>query len=194
MAEVTSINGKVLGGDSGEGVLIERVDVSYDIDSKGEPRTNIVLSGTAKTVLKSSQDKEAGFDELPAEVPILLSIPFSVTGGAVKSNQITYDQLNKAFGLLGEDALVDREGEWERFLEDDPRSVKGKIEGQRLHFKASLKKDKDTGNLIDETVPFKAENYFFNPYPMKQFLSNPKDIRALMAALKEKAAAKNAGI
>jgi hypothetical protein len=183
MADFLAIDGKVLGGQGGEGVLIERIEFVEDSDAKtGEEKLNIVVSGVAHTVLKNAYDKEAGFDDLPEPLPVSERIPFSVTGQAVKSNKITFDQLNKAFDL-GSDPLIETEEEWKRLLEsDDPedRSVYNKIKGQPIYFKARLK-DK----LATEAKG--PEKFYFNLYAMAKTMPATKDaVMERIAAIKKK--------
>jgi len=183
MADFLAIDGKVLGGQGGEGVLIERIEFVQDVNSKTkEESLNIVFSGVAYTVLKNSYDKEAGFDPLPEPLPVSERIPFSVTGQHVKDNTITYDQLNKAFDLL-DDPLVDRENEWQRLLEsNDPedRSVHDKIKGQAIYFKARLKNKTDT----EAKGP---EKFFFNLYAMAKAIPASKaDVMERINAIKKK--------
>lgn len=180
MADFLAIDGKVLGGQGGEGVLIERIEFVEDSDAKtGEEKLNIVLSGVAHTVLKNSYDKEAGFDDLPEPLPVSERIPFSVTGQVVKSNKITFDQLNKAFDL-GSDPLIETEDEWQRLLEGSERSVHDKIKGQPIYFKARLK-DK----LATEAKG--PEKFYFNLYAMAKTMPATADtVMERIAAIKKK--------
>lgn len=180
MADFLAIDGKVLGGQGGEGVLIERIEFVEDSDAKtGEEKLNIVVSGVAHTVLKNAYDKEAGFDVLPEPLPVSERIPFSVTGQAVKSNKITFDQLNKAFDL-GSDPLIETEDEWQRLLEGSERSVHDKIKGQPIYFKARLK-DK----LATEAKG--PEKFYFNLYAMAKTMPATNDaVMERIAAIKKK--------
>lgn len=177
------INGKVLGGVGGEGVLIESITGTYDTDAKGMDRLSLVFSGTAYTVLKNAYNKDAGFDELPESIPVSESIPVQLeeTAGG-KSLKITFDQLNKAFDLM-DDPLGEREDEWQRLLEGTERSVFDKIVGKPIYFKARLKKDKIEGDKKD------ASSFYFNLQALAKSVKADAGFLEMYAKLKAKKAA-----
>lgn len=177
------INGKVLGGQGGEGVLIESISGTYDTDTKGVERVSLVFSGTAYTVLKNNYNKDAGFEELPEPISVSEAVPVRLddTAGG-KSLKITFDQLNKAFDLM-DDPLVEREDEWQRLLEGTERSVFDKIVGKPIYFKAVLKKDKIEGDKKD------SSSFYFNLQALAKTVKADKSFLDLVAKLKAKKAA-----
>jgi hypothetical protein len=172
--------GKVVAGDQGDGVLIEQVLVKTG-EKKGEEEAFIELMGTAKTYLKDGYNPSAGFNPLPEEFVVTDRVKV-VVAGKEADNKILYDRLNKELHL--DPPLVDREDEWERFLQGTKNSIYDKLVGARLYFGARK------GNGVGDQYT----HYFYNILPVtKREEATPEKggakIKDVLKRKKEKAAA-----
>lgn len=131
-----TLKDKVVGGEGGEGVLIEDIAFKFDTDKAGDDLVYIELMGTAKTVLKDGYNPLAGYDDLPEALPVKDSVKIVVSEGKNADNQILFDRLNKAFGL--EKPLVDSADVWERFTKEHEDSVYEAIVGKPAFFRVTL--------------------------------------------------------
>ena len=177
MADLSVISGKTMGGDGGEGVLIESVAVKFDSKKDGTPIAAIEINGVAKTALIDPYNPAGGFTELPEPVPVTHTIDIPVDEGGVNRDlSINFSQLNRAFDF--EDPLVDRLGEWERFMEDGENSVYQQIVGKKAYFSARPK-DGKTGDKVD--------HYWVNIIGLsKRIEPKAADVKKRIEALRKK--------
>lgn len=149
MADYSILDGKVLGGDQGEGVLLENILVKEG-DRKGEEEAYIEIMGTAKTLLKDNFNPSAGWDELPEPVPVADKVRV-VLADKTASNEILYERLNREFKF--DPPLVDGPDTWERFMAGTKDSVRDQLVGNKAYFSARKNPSKTGEKLAD---------YFFN--------------------------------
>lgn len=183
MSDWTNVDGKVVGGNGGEGVLIESLTVKKDQNVKTkEDMLWLEIAGTANTVLHNSYSPEAGYAELSEPLPI--SHRIDLLGSATKDLSITFDMLNRAFDFPK--PLVDREDEVLRFLEDADDSVYKNIVGQRCFFKMKMGQGK-TGS--------KPSDFFANPQSQSKVIeSKVASVKEELKKVKAKKAAKEAAM
>lgn len=175
------LDGRTLGGDQGEGVMLEQVLVRTGA-KKDEEEAFIELLGTAKTILRDPYNPSAGFDELPEPIPVAERVKV-VLAGKDADNSILFSQLNREFQF--DPPLVDSEDEWERFLDGTKNSVKAKLEGAKIYFKAK----KNPTKAGEKPTDF----YFSFVNVQKRKAATMEEggaaIKALLAKKKAKAAA-----
>lgn len=174
------LDGRVLGGDQGEGVLIEQI-VTKEGDKKGVDEAYIEIMGTAKTVLRDSYNPMAGWDELPEPIPVTERVKVLLADKEA-DNKILYDRLSKEFKI--DPPLEDKEGEWERFLDGAENSVYSRLVGGRIYFQAKKNATK-TGES--------ASHYFYNVVNVAKrkaatVSEGGASIKAMLAKKKAKAA------
>jgi hypothetical protein len=145
------LDGKVVGGEQGEGVLIESIEFKFSNTKDGEEEAVVEIAGVAKTVLKDGYRPSAGFNELPEEVPVADRVKVVMATGKKDDNAILFDRLNKALDI--QPPLVDAPETFERFTKDGKDSVYNQIVGKRLYFGA-----KKNGTKTGES----ASHYYFN--------------------------------
>lgn len=149
--DFTQIDGKLFGGDNGEGVLIEQLAFKFDTDMTTKDDTVLIeIMGTAKTVMKDPWNPLAGYEEVEP-FPVKDTIKLIVAQGKNADNQILINSLNRQFKL--NPPLVDNHELWERFTKDGEDSVYDSLVGQRAYFKAR-KSNTKTGEQLS--------HYFFN--------------------------------
>ena len=150
------LDGKLLGGENGEGVLIENIAFKFDTDVTTKEETVLIeIMGTAKTVMKDSWNPNAGYEDLPEPFPVKDMVKVVVASGKNSDNQIIYNTLNRQLNL--DPPLVDDGDSWERFTKDGDNSIHDKVVGSKLFFRAK-KAGTKTGEKLSE--------YFFNLVPI----------------------------
>lgn len=173
--DLVALEGRVLGGQGGDGVLLESIAFKFDKDKTTNEETAVIeLSGTAHTVLRDKWNPLAGFDDLPEPVPVKENVKVAVAEGKKADNDILFQILNRRFEF--DPPLEDREGEWERFTEDGKDSIYNQLIGQPVFFKV-------------------GKNGFFNVAAMAQRKEAKMDavadkIKTILKAKKDKAEAK----
>jgi hypothetical protein len=169
MFEYAQLDGKVVGGDQGEGVLIEKVEFKFSTTKDNEEEAVAEITGFAKTVLNDKYNPSNGFKELPEPIPVTERVKFVLGGGKNADNHITFERFNRAFDI--QPPLEDTPTVWERFTEDGKDSVCDKLVGGKLYFSAKKNPTK-TGD--------KPEDYYFNS------INIAKRVEAKMSAVAEK--------
>jgi hypothetical protein len=150
--DYTLLDGKVLGGNGGEGVMIEQIAFKFDKDPTTKEDTSFIeIMGTATTYLRDPWNPAAGSEELPEKIPVKDMVKVAVATGKKDDNQILVDHLNRQFNFAK--PLVDNEDLWERFTEDGTDSILNDLIGKTIYFKAK-KSNTKTGEKLSE--------YFFN--------------------------------
>ncbi len=179
--DYTVYDKKMLGGQGGEGILIEQVAFKVDQDQKtNEDTVYVELMGTAYTVLKDGYNPSAGYDDLPEPIPVADRLKIVVAEGKKSDNEILINNINRAFGL--EEPLVDNDTLWERFTEEGKDSVVKEIVGKPAYFKMAKNASK-TGELLG--------HYFFNLSAVAKRIEPKMDLlKDKMAAIMAKRAAK----
>jgi hypothetical protein len=178
MADFSVIDGKVVGGQGGEGVLIESLVVKTDKNAKtGDDQLWAEVAGVGHTYLNNPYAPEQGFKELPEPIPVQFRVDF------LKDDlSISFDMISRAFGL--KEPLEDKEGEVLRFTKDAEDSIYNEIYGQRAFFKAKLANGK---------VGDKPSDFYFNPQSQAKVVENKKDsVMDILKRIKGKKAAKEA--
>jgi hypothetical protein len=177
MADVIPVNGKVVGGQGGEGVLIESLVLKTDKGPKGDDRVWLEIGGTANTVLKSNYSPESGFDELPQAVAITARVDL-----LKPDRTMDFDIISRAFDL--NPPLEDKEDEEYRFMEDGDKSVYSSILGKKAFFRAKIAKDTKTGL---EKVGDTAGDFFWSLQPMAKTPAMKKEsLKEVMGKIKAK--------
>lgn len=148
MADLSVIAGKTLGGDQGDGVLLENIEFRFDKTKEGDDIVEAEITGTAKTYLRDGYNPSAGFESLPEEVPVKDRVKFA---GKSTDNKILLDRLNQQFNL--QPPLEDNEELWERFTKEGKDSVIDQIVGKRSYFSAKL---------INGKTGEKANEFYYN--------------------------------
>jgi hypothetical protein len=184
------LDSKLLGGQNGEGVLIEQIAFKFDTDvTTKEETVGIEIMGTAYTVMKDSWNPSAGYDELPEPFPVKDTIRLIVAEGKNDDNQILVNTLNRQFEI--KPPLEDDDTLGDRFLKDGTNSVLDSIVGNKAFYRAK-KSSTRTGE--------KLSDYFFNLVPIaKRYSPDDKKvvqdkIAKLRADKKAKQAEKDAAM
>lgn len=134
--DYVSLDKKVLGGQGGEGILIEDIVFAFDTDNKtGEETAYIELLGTAYTVLADQYNPKAGFKELEEPLPVKDRVKVEVKEGQKNDNDILFHRINRTFPLSK--PLVDAIDTWERFTKDGEDSVYDQIKGHPAYFQVN---------------------------------------------------------
>lgn len=151
MFEFSQLDGKVVGGEQGEGVLIESIRFKFSTTKDNEDEAVAEINGFAKTVLVDKYNPDNGFKELPEPIPVTERVKFVLGGGKNADNHITFERFNRAFDI--QPPLEDTPDVWERFTEDGKNSVYNKLVGGKIYFSAKKNPTK-TGE--------KPEDYYYN--------------------------------
>jgi hypothetical protein len=150
--DYTILDGKMVGGDGGKGVLIESVLFRFDTDQKTKEETaHIEIMGTAKTVMRDQWNPAAGWDDLAEPVPVKDSVKLALANDKVADNHILYENLQRIFEF--DPPLADGDDTWQRFTEEGENSVLKKLVGGEVYFRAK-KSNTKTGEKLGD--------YFFN--------------------------------
>lgn len=169
MADFSILQGKAVGGDQGNGVLVEDILFNIGTNKDKEDVATAEIIGTAKTVLRDKYNPSLGFDELPHPVPVVERVKFAMGTGKNDDNKILIDRLNSLCQI--DPPLEDTPDLWERFTKDGKDSVYDKIVGKEFYFSTRLQ----TGKSGEE-----AGHYFFN------LLEVTKRAEATMESVAEK--------
>lgn len=149
--DFTILDGATVGGDQGQGVLIESIAFKFDTTKDGEDEAVAEITGVAKTVMVDRYNPTLGCKELPEEVPVTERVKFALGGGKSTDNKILVERLNRAFQI--NPPLEDNSELWVRFTEDGKDSVYKQLVGKRAYFSAK----KNTAKSGES-----KDHYYFN--------------------------------
>ncbi len=183
MADWSNVDGRTVGGQGGQGVLIESLTVKNDVNAKTKDEMLwLEFGGTAHTVLNNPYAPEQGYTELTEPLQVFKRV--DILNSAGKDLKITYDLISRAFDL--KPPLEDRPDEVLRFMEDADDSVYSHIVGKAVYFKAKLANGK---------VGSKPSDFFFDPMPQSKVVEAKKGaVMAILDRVRKAKAAKAAAV
>jgi hypothetical protein len=161
-------NSKTFAGPEGLPVVITSVTVG---ESKKDESLQFVFTTEIASKYNSKYGPQGDPESIPTQtVTILLGIKEG-------DNQKNLDDINRGFGLEGDDRLVDDDSWYERFAEDHPNSVYSKIVGVKktnMYLRASAKPAGVYFNFLAPAVQVKPTMAAFEKLKKKKAaLSSP---------------------
>jgi hypothetical protein len=191
---VERLDGKVFSGPNGQPLAITGIDlVERTNNTTGDKKFMLQLSGVATDYLVDSNNPAAGSESIGENVAVVMERSIEEP-----DNEIWLKQLNQAFDLSGDAALVDGPDWVERFVEGTPNSVVATVREKGLYVKAKKKND------FEKAMAYGNSPFFFNPHVIPMRVTATSDNLAIIreklnamraakaAAEKEKAAKEKA--
>lgn len=167
------MDGRILTGEDGQGVLIEDVKIVEVVKTNGDTLTRLVISGKANAYLNNPRSADDGTTPMDSDLPCEEGVYLDA-----EDKQNFYDKLNRHFKV--DPPLVDNEENLFRLVEGG--DAYEQIRGQKVYFRYAHQKG-------SETSPYGARFYTNLTSIPKSTSATADGLKAVLARLREKQAA-----